>query len=112
MTTPNWFDDILGQFDILDKIEAWVSFALAPKSKRARHSRTDLVTCYLPHNPDVSLNELIDHLSRWGINAKRSGFDSGGTYYQIRRNQWDWHNARVQVDGDTVRLLGNAAHSW
>ena len=108
---PNWTDDILGKFDVLDKVWAWLTFALAPAARRTR--RLDLVTLELPYNADVSLNQLIAHLNRYGIVAVRSGFDSRRMTYQIRRSQLRWHNARVRIThtthGPHVELLGGKA---
>lgn len=105
---PDQSDDVLGMFNILDKIESFFRLAFSPAA-RATH-RLDIITLQMPFNPDVSLNELIAHLKRYGIVAVRSGFDSTGMSYQIRRSQLRWHNARVRITGNHVELLGGP--SW
>ena len=109
---PDKWDDVLGMFNVLDKVEAWFRLAFSPAA-RATH-RLDIVTLQMPFNPDVSLNELIAHLKRYGIVAVRTGFDSTGMSYQIRRSQLRWHDARVRIsqtpDGPRVELLGGP--SW
>ncbi len=109
---PDKWDDILGMFNVLDKIESFFRLAFSPAA-RTTH-RLDIVTLQMPFNPDVSLNELIAHLKRYGIVAVRAGFDSTGMSYQIRRSQLRWHDARVRIsqtaDGPRIQLLGGP--SW
>lgn len=111
-TPPNWTDDILGMFNVIDRVTSWLRLAAAPASPTTR--RTDMVEMSMPFNPDVTLNELIAHLGKYGIVAVRSGFNSQQMTYLIRRSQLRWHDARLRItqtaDGPRVQLLGGP--SW
>ena len=113
-------DSVLGQFNIIDAVMSWVEFAFMPKSKRARHGRLNLVELSIPRADKmheagkrvVSLNEVIEYLGRFGVEAKRSGFDANDMRFRVRRNQAAWAATLLDVDSDGIPRLKHGRKAW
>ncbi len=99
---PNWFDDILGFFDWIDKVQAWLTFVL-------RNRRT--VEYRMKFNGAHTLNEIIAHLQRYGVLAVRSGFDSRSMTYVISEKQRRWHDRLVTYQ-DGKPSLYSPKRAW
>lgn len=117
MSDMDFLDDfVFGPVDILDKLDAWLTLAFAPASrKRQPHSRFAFETISIPRSDKragPSLNEVIDYLAKFGVVAVRSGFDSRSMYFQVRRNQKRWVDLLLDVDADGIPRLDYARKSW
>lgn len=106
---PHWTDDVLGFFDIIDRLRAWLTFVL-------RNRRT--VEYRMRYNKTHTLNEVIAHLDKYGIKAVRSGFDSRAMIYVISgsggkdgKGQQRWHDKLVTYR-DGVPILYHPKKAW
>lgn len=99
---PNALDDLLGFFDWIDKIRAWLTFV-------ARNRRT--VEYRMKFNKHYTLNEVIAHLGKFGVLAVRSGFDSQSITYVISEKQKRWHD-RLVTYREGVPHLYSPKRAW
>lgn len=121
MSITDLFDEVAGNLDLLDKLESWIAFALAPKSKRAhRFGRLDLVQYSIPRadkmdllgKRTVNLHETMEYLKHFGVLVKCNGFDSQNMYFQIRRSQKAWADRLLNLDEDGIPQLDYSRQSW
>lgn len=121
MSFMDLFDDVGGALDILDQIETWVSFALAPKSRRARRfGRLDLVEIRIPRNDKMmergidapTLNETMQYLRNFGVHSKACGFSSTHMHFKVRKSQEKWARRLLQLDEDGIPQLDYSRQSW
>lgn len=112
----DFFDNLLGGLDILQRIQSWATFAVAPVSRRAKHGQLDLVTLEIPR-PDKTGGpqagtEILAYLKRFGVIAAFSGFDSRNLYFQVRCNQQKWADHLLNVDADGIPQLDYSRKNW
>lgn len=99
---PHWTDDVLGFFDIIDRLHAWLTFVV--RNRRTVEYRMRL-------NKAHTLNEVIAHLGRYGVLAVRSGFDSRAMTYVISAKQKRWADRLVSYR-DGVPSLWKPKRAW
>ena len=110
------FDDLFGPLDVLDWLQSWASFAVAPYSKRSKHGRLNLVTYSIPRADKVagapSLSDVMEHLAQYGVRSEAGSFNSRIMKFQVRRDQKVWAELLLAFDANGVPQLWQPASSW
>lgn len=120
MSMMDLFDDIGGMFDILDRLESWLTFATSPVSRRSKHGRLDLIQYTIPRADKmderglrpVNLRETMTYLKRFGVICPCNGFSSTEMWFQVRQNQKKWVDYLLNVDADGIPQLDYARKNW
>ena len=94
-------DDLLGLVNVLDAIEAILKFLW----------RNRWPAIYRIKFGPVSLNEVIAHLGKYGVEAVRFGFNSACMTYMISSRQQRWHD-RLVMYRDGVPVLYHPKRAW
>lgn len=115
MSIEDKFDDMIGGFDLIDRFQSWLTFAVAPVSRRAKHGRLDLVSYKIPRGDKAGVqsgNEVRAYLRRFGVKASFTGFDSETIWMDVRRNQQKWADTLLNVDADGIPQLDYGRKNW
>jgi hypothetical protein len=103
ITPPNFLDDILGMFNVLDQVSAWLVFLWKNRNT------TEYTMVF---NDRYTLNEVIAHLGAHGVKAVRSGFNSRNMCYVISSRQTRLHDLVVKYDKDGAPVLHRTRTRW
>lgn len=105
MSIIDMFDDLTGEFDLIDKIWAAIKYARRGGAVRYDHKRAD-------KGGEYTGIEITEHLKKYGVDNHGMAYSSETLGYQVSGRQQKWHDWLVQYDGAGNPILRHPKRSW